>query len=204
MWLEGGLTYKKCDLHVHSSSCESRSYSYGDFRSAILESDFDVVAITDHNMIDLELINDLADAMEKAGKKLLAGAELNIKFDDDLVEENRLELSNKSQYFHGIVWCDVEDAGKLQEAIFTLLDGIGIGPDKRSGLSAKEISKLSKGRAFSFTDIQDQLKSLKYFFTFHENKSDSRRNLSGYLKKWRPLQRSLQEQSFLLQPATCS
>ena len=115
MWLEGGLTYKKCDLHVHSSSCESRSYSYGDFRFAILESDLDVVAITDHNMIDLELINDLADAMEKAGKKLLAGAELNIKFDDDLVEENRLELSNKSQYFHGIVWCDVEDAEKLQE-----------------------------------------------------------------------------------------
>lgn len=186
MWLEGGLTYKKCDLHVHSSSCESRSYSYEDFKSAILESDLDVVAITDHNMIDLELINDLVDAMEKAGKKLLAGAELNIYFDGDLVEENRLHLSNKSQYFHGIVWCDVEDAGRLQEAIFTLLDGIGIGPDKRCGLSAKEISKLSEGRAFSFTDIQDQLKSLKYFFTFHENKKDSKRNLSGYLRNGDP------------------
>lgn len=186
MSIEASYTFKKCDLHVHSSSCESRSYSQCDFVSTVLNSDLDVVAITDHNMIDVELVDDLSSRMKKKGKQLLAGVELNIHFDPDMIKENSLELSGESNYFHGIVWCDAIDAPNLQKAIFSLLEGIGIHSGQLENKTAKEISALSKGKSFSFTEIQNRLQSIKYFFTFHESKGDKRRNLSGYLKNGNP------------------
>ena len=186
MSIETNYTFKKCDLHVHSSSCESRTYSQVDFIDAILDSDLDVVAITDHNMIDAELVSDLSPRMKAKGKQLLAGVELNIHFDSDMIKDNNLELSGGSNYFHGIVWCDAIDALNLQNAIFSLLEGIGIHSSQLENKTAKEISALSKGKSFSFTAIQNCLRSIKYFFTFHESKGDSRRNLSGYLKNGNP------------------
>ena len=49
-------TFKKCDMHVHSSSCYSRSYDEESFLSQVLNSDLDVLAVTDHNNIDVELL----------------------------------------------------------------------------------------------------------------------------------------------------
>ena len=177
------LTFRRCDLHVHSSSCESRSYGYDEFESALIGSPLDVVAITDHNIVDVGLFKQLQPKMKKAKKVLLAGVELNVYFDDQTVRENNLELSGKSEYFHGIIWCDADDVEKLQDAVYTLLDGIGIRQSDRSGKGQKEISRLASGKRFSFLDVQQALKALRHYFVFHENKGDDKRNLSGYLKK---------------------
>lgn len=175
-------TYKRCDLHVHSSSCESRSYSYENFEKALLASDLDVIAITDHNSVDVELMNRLSASLSAKGKTLLAGVELNVKIDEDTIKKHNLVVSPSSGYFHGIIWCDLTDAEKLREAVFRLLDGIGISARQRAGKSTKDISALSVGQAFFLESIQREMGDLKHFFTFHESKGDNRRNLSGYLK----------------------
>lgn len=176
-------TFKRCDLHVHSSSCESRQYSYPEFERVLLASDLDVVAITDHNNVDAEMIERLSDAMLLNDKYVLAGVELNIHFDKETIDAHSLVLSGKSEYFHGIVWCDIEDAYSLQSAVYDLLDGIGIDSSQRENKTPKEISALSKGMSFAFSDIQSKLQPIRHFFTFHENKGDDKRNLSGYLEK---------------------
>lgn len=175
-------TYKRCDLHVHSSSCESRPYSYEDFEKTLLGSDLDVIAITDHNSVDVELMNRLSASLSAKDKTLLAGVELNVKIDEDTIKKHNLVASPSSEYFHGIIWCDLADAEKLREAVFRLLDGIDISAQQRAGKSAKEISALSAGQAFFLEDIQREMGDLKHFFTFHESKGDKSRNLSGYLK----------------------
>ena len=175
-------TYKKCDLHVHSSSCESRSYSYESFEEALLQSDLDVIAITDHNSVDVDLMNRLSSVLTPKGKALLAGVELNVKIDEDTCVKHNLVVSPSTEYFHGIIWCDLEDAQDLREAVFRLLDGIGISAQQREGRAAKDISALSVGKAFYLNDVQREMGDLKHFFTFHESKGDNRRNLSGYLK----------------------
>lgn len=173
-------TYKRCDLHVHSSSCESRAYSYESFEEALLKSDLDVIAITDHNSVDVELMNRLSAALSLNGKMLLAGVELNVKIDDDTCTKHNLARS--TDYFHGIIWCDLVDAQKLRDAVYRLLDGIGISTQQREGKTAREISTLSAGKAFYLNDVQREMGDLKHFFTFHESKGDKRRNLSDYLK----------------------
>ena len=175
-------TFKRCDLHVHSSSCESRSYSYEDFEQTLLDSELDVVAVTDHNSVDVELLNRLSEALSGKGKTLLAGVELNVKIDEETCERYNLVVSEDSDYFHGIAWCDLSDAPLLREAVFRLLDGIGISEQRRAGKTEKEISALSVGRAFFLNDVQRELGDIKHFFTFHESKGDNKRNLSGYLK----------------------
>lgn len=175
-------TYKRCDLHVHSSSCESRGYSYEDFEETLLSSDLDVIAITDHNSVDAELMDRLSISLSAVGKTLLAGVELNVKIDDDTCKKHDLVISTATEYFHGIVWCDLADTQRLRDAVFRLLDGIGITEHMRSGKTAKEISVLSVGEAFFLKDVQREMGDLKHFFTFHESKGDKRRNLSGYLK----------------------
>lgn len=178
-------TYRKCDLHVHSSSCESRGYSYESFEKALLDSDLDVIAITDHNSVDAELMKRLSASLSTRDKTLLAGVELNVKIDADTIDKHNLVVSPSSEYFHGIVWCDLADAERLREAVFRLLDGIGISAQQRAEKSAKEISELSVGQAFFLEDVQREMGDLKHFFTFHESKGDDRRNLSGYLKNGR-------------------
>lgn len=51
--------FMKCDLHVHSSSCYSRDYTKEEFIKKIKEIDLDVISITDHNIIDIDLYNEL-------------------------------------------------------------------------------------------------------------------------------------------------
>lgn len=171
-------TFKKCDMHVHSSSCESRLYVYEAFEKALLESDLDVIAITDHNSVDVDLINRLSRSLSLKNKTLLAGAELNVKIDEETRRKHSLIISPTSGYFHGIIWCDVVDAQHLQQAVFRLLDGIDIDEQSRKEKTAKEISALSKGKAFFLKDVQRELGGIKHFFTFHECKGDNKRNLS--------------------------
>lgn len=184
IWKVGELmqTFKRCDLHVHSSSCESRSYPYKEFEKTLMNSDLDIIAITDHNSVDVDLIRALSEKLATKDKALLAGVELNVKIDEETQTRHNLVVSPDTEYFHGIVWCDAADVELLRDAVFRLLDGIGITDHERQDKTPKEISALSKGKAFFLKDVQREMEDLKHFFTFHESKGDNRRNLSGYLK----------------------
>lgn len=182
-------TFKKCDLHLHSSSCYSRTYSKEYFFNRLLSEDLDldVVAVTDHNSVDTQLLHELDRELSLAGIILLGGVELNVRLKDDTVERNHLLLSSgrKGRYFHGIVWCDMSHVDELSEMVDSLMlesnvvsreDVEGV---KSGAVSRKEFSARTKGKAIYLEDMQSKLVGIPHFFTFHENKGD--RNLSDYL-----------------------
>lgn len=174
-------TFKKCDLHIHSSSCYSRHYSKEAFEGAILESDLDVVAITDHNSVDVELLQELATKMEERNKTLLAGVELNLKLQEATISRYELQVPDNNNYFHAIVLCSIENAAVFSAAVDRLF---GISDADRAALTSgaltrKNYSKKREGEAIYLEDMQRALDSIPHFFIPHENKSD--RNLSDYL-----------------------
>ena len=96
-------TFKKCDMHVHSSSCFSRRYDKATFFRAVLKSELDVLAITDHNSIDVELLTDLQNQMKGKGKVLFGGVEIDVMLKDETIKAYGLETGGKGR-FHAIVW----------------------------------------------------------------------------------------------------
>jgi len=73
--------FLKCDLHLHSSTCYSRTYNENDFFEKIKSTEVDVISITDHNIIDTELYKKIISDSE-INKKIILGVELNIVIDD--------------------------------------------------------------------------------------------------------------------------
>lgn len=174
-------TFKKCDLHIHSSSCYSRHYSKEAFEEAILESDLDVVAITDHNSVDVELLQELATKMEERNKTLLAGVELNLKLQEATISRYKLQVPDNSNYFHAIVLCSIDNAADFSAAVDRLF---GISDADREALTSgaltrKNYSKKREGEPIYLEDMQRTLDSIPHFFIPHENKGS--RNLSDYL-----------------------
>lgn len=181
-------TFKKCDMHVHSSSCYSRDYGEAAFLSALLESDLDVLAVTDHNSIDVELLSRLQLDLAKKRKTLIGGVELNIKLRPETINQYHLVLGEgrKGDYFHAVVWFSMEHAAEMSaivdelfmEAIRKEDSGDSIEDDLRS-LSRKNFSKRTAGIAVYLEDVQEKTSAIPHFFVPHENKGD--RNLSYYL-----------------------
>lgn len=87
--------FYKCDLHVHPSSCYSRSYLKEDFIKAIFEFDIEVFSITDHNIIDKSIYDELKS---KTGKLLILGTELNVHLSEEVIKRNNLNTSNKKYW----------------------------------------------------------------------------------------------------------
>jgi len=165
--------YLKCDFHLHSSSCFSRDYTFQDFKDKLKKSNLDVIAITDHNVIDIMILNDLKNEF-KDKINFIGGIELNLAIDDETIRKNNLVIKN--DYFHAVVWFSFKDIEEFWENQKELIieNGIDI-----SGQSIKQISKKTDGRFFLLSKFQEKFKNINYFLTFHENKSD--RNLSDYL-----------------------
>ena len=69
--------FLKCDLHMHSSTDYSRNYSKDEFINKLISVDLDVISITDHNIIDIGLYNEIQNN-EEIHKSLIGGCELNI------------------------------------------------------------------------------------------------------------------------------
>ena len=180
-------TYLKCDMHVHSSSCYSRKYDKKSFFEKLTSSDLDVVAVTDHNIIDLQLLNDLQSEMKAAGKTLLGGVELNVKLNEDTIHHHNLTLAKgaKGKYFHAVVWFDFEQANNMAEIIKKLFIEAIVASDKdltRAELSAmdcKHFSEATEGIAIEFETFRTEASLIPYLFIPHENKGS--RNLSDYL-----------------------
>lgn len=175
-------TFKRCDLHVHSSSCYSRNYSKPDFFNALLASDLDVVAITDHNSIDVPLLDELSNELEKADKTLFAGVELNIALTNNEIQ--RHGLTTATDYFHALVICDLKDARELSDSIDSLFANDSDLAEAQKQLAdvaitRKQYSGRTKGKSIFLEELQRSIGHIRHYFIPHENKGS--RNLSDYL-----------------------
>lgn len=176
-------TFKKCDLHVHSSSCYSRSYSSSSFLKALLDSDLDVVAITDHNSIDVPLLIELSQELKDANKTMFAGVELNIALGQTTIKNYDLTVADK--YFHALVICDLKDACSLSDAVDSLFSKDAadlknaLEELSKGSITRKQYSEKTQGRFIFLEDLQRSIGHIKHYFIPHENKGS--RNLSDYL-----------------------
>ena len=188
-------TFKKCDMHVHSSSCYSRSYDKKSFLKQVLNGDLDVLAVTDHNNIDIELLGELRSEMNARGKTLIGGVEINVKLKQSTIdmyqltlgEEKKGDKKKKIDYFHAIVWFDMDKAIEMAGIIKNLFvrailndpgSQDGLAAESLDLLSSKEFSKQTEGIAIYLEDFQENTSALQHFFIPHENKY---RSLSDYL-----------------------
>ncbi len=180
-------TFKKCDLHVHSSSCYSRHYSETDFFKTILDSDLDVIAITDHNSVDTDLLDRLSRLIIPKGKSLLAGVELNLKVKPETIERHQLQNSNKGEnnFFHALIWTSLSDAKELSHCVDEvfleagIVDATTLQQVESGKMSRRDYSSLTDGKAVYLEAVQEKLSHIAHFFVPHENKGG--RNLSDYL-----------------------
>lgn len=171
--------FYKSDLHIHSPSCFSRNYCKDDFITKLLDSDLEVIAITDHNSIDTDLLNELNDVLSQNNKVLIGGVELNVYISPEKVADKNLTTTD-SEYFHAVLWFDIEDIDIAHNCLESLFEKVAPQED-RSNLSPEQISETMKEYKFSLDSIQENFSRLNYYFVFHESKGDPKRNLSGYL-----------------------
>ncbi len=184
-------TFKKCDMHVHSSSCFSRRYDRATFFRAVLESELDVLAVTDHNSIDVELLSDLQTQMKEKGKVLFGGVEMDVALRDDTIRAYGLEPGGKGR-FHAIVWFSMDDVEKMASIVQELFisaiikkgfstsdeDGKTAKVEELESLDCKSFSKAAEATAIYLEDFQERASAVPHFFVPHENKDKS---LSEYL-----------------------
>lgn len=176
-------TFKKCDLHVHSSSCYSRSYLKADFLKALINSDLDAVAITDHNSIDVPLLLELDEELRKVDKTLFAGVELNIALNQETI--NNYCLVTKGKYFHALVICDLKDAQSLSDSVddlFAAADTSLLTAQHEllnGSITHKDYSEKTKGKSIYLEDLRNKISHIRHYFIPHENKGS--RNLTDYL-----------------------
>lgn len=184
-------TFKKCDLHIHSSSCYSRQFDHDAFLEKISSVDLDVIAITDHNILDVDLLFEVQDAIKDMPKKIIAGVELNLALKPETIEENSLYVPDgkAGKYFHALVWCSPENARCLSDKIDQLFIRAHQEVKEvydREELSPRERSQATKGRSIFLEDLQSEIADIPHFLVPHEHKGERKRknnalNLSGYL-----------------------
>ena len=175
-------------MHVHSSSCYSRKYDEAAFFESVLGSDLDVLAVTDHNSIDVDLLTKLQASMVEKGKTLIGGVELNVKLKQETVNGYRLTLGNgkKGDYFHTIIWFSMDNAVEMAAVVDDLFIGAilaGPNPDNLTeedlrSMPRKQLSHKTQGVAIYLEDFQEKAAAIPHFFIPHENKD---RSFSQYL-----------------------
>lgn len=169
-------TFLKCDLHMHSSSCFSRNYTETDFLETIKNSDLDVISITDHNVIDVDLYKRIiTDSSIKA--RLIGGVELNISLDSETLQ--KYTLQPHGDYFHAVIWFDTKNLELTWSLLKELIGKVDQQILVESNNDLKKVSRGLDGKSFSLKSIQEKFANIDYYFTFHENKGS--RNLSDYL-----------------------
>ena len=184
------LTFKKCDLHIHSSSdysrCNTPGYNRDGFFETLATSDFDVIGITDHNSIDVSMLSELSDKL--AGTKtLLAGVELNLKLKDTTIERYELHVNSDSgkNYFHSIILTSMDYMSQLADAVDQLfidakiVTQVDVNNANSGNITRAEYSKKTDGRAIYLEEMQEAFANIPHFFIPHVKKSD--RNLEDYL-----------------------
>lgn len=168
--------FLKCDLHMHSSTDYSRNYSKKEFINKLISVDLDVISITDHNIIDVDLYNDIQNN-EEISKKLIGGCELNISLSDSVIKEYNLKITG--DFFHAIIWFDISDINSIWIAIKEYIKNYNKEIEDVESINLTELSRKLSTFSFKLDYLQSYIKDINYYFIFHENKGD--RNLSDYL-----------------------
>jgi energy-coupling factor transporter ATP-binding protein EcfA2 len=182
-------------MHLHSSSCFSSEWSdEEDFIDAIVGSSLEVVAITDHNVIDDELLERLQKAGGEKKRKegalhCFCGVELNLFLTQDTIKVNKLttrammrpnDYCDDTDYFQAVMLFSFSDRKKAAEKMRELTNVYY--PDTNQLGVAHEVSKELSDKRFPLDDVLKRFSQLRYFLIFHEGKSQDR-NLSDYLPK---------------------
>lgn len=168
--------FLKCDLHMHSSTDYSRNYSKKEFINKLISVDLDVISITDHNIIDVDLYTDIQNN-EEISKKLIGGCELNISLSDSVIKKYNLKITG--DFFHAIIWFDISDINSIWIAIKEYIKNYNKEIEDVESINLTELSRKLSTFSFKLDYLQSYIKDINYYFIFHENKGD--RNLSGYL-----------------------
>lgn len=168
--------FLKCDLHMHSSTDYSRNYSKYDFINKLISVDLDVISITDHNIIDVGLYNEIQNN-EEIHKSLIGGCELNISLSDSEIEKYNLKING--DFFHAIIWFDKSDIVNVWTAIKEYVKRYNKKIENVDNMDLTELSRKLSTFSFKLDYLQSYIKNINYYFIFHENKGD--RNLSDYL-----------------------
>lgn len=146
-----------------------------------------MVAVTDHNSIDADLLSDLEIKLSDKGKTLIGGVELNVKLQEATIARYHLTLGKgpSGDYFHAIVWFALKDVFAMSDAVDRLFHGgqsAESGMDTKNtaheGISRRKMSELTAGKAIYLEDFQEATAAIPHFFIPHENKA---RSLSDYL-----------------------
>lgn len=168
--------FLKCDLHMHSSTDYSRNYSKDEFINKLISVDLDVISITDHNIIDIGLYNEIQNN-EEIHKSLIGGCELNISLSDSEIEKYNLKITG--DFFHAIIWFDKSDIDNVWTAIKEYIKKYNKEIDDVENMNLTELSRKLSTFSFKLDYLQSYINNINYYFIFHENKGD--RNLSDYL-----------------------
>ena len=168
--------FLKCDFHMHSSTDYSRNYSKKEFINKLISVDLDVISITDHNIIDVDLYTDIQNN-EEISKKLIGGCELNISLSDSEIKKYNLKITG--DFFHAIIWFDISDINGIWIAIKEYIKNYNKEIEDVESINLTELSRKLSTFSFKLDYLQSYIKDINYYFIFHENKGD--RNLSDYL-----------------------
>ena len=161
------------------------------FFRAVLKSELDVLAITDHNSIDVELLTDLQNQMKGKGKVLFGGVEIDVMLKDETIKAYGLETGGKGR-FHAIVWFSMNHAEEMAAIVRELFisaiiknelidsddDGKAEKIQNLELLDCKSFSKAAEATAIYLEEFQERAAAIPHFFVPHENKDKS---LSEYL-----------------------
>ncbi|MFW6002644.1 MAG: PHP domain-containing protein [archaeon] len=165
--------FLKCDLHLHSGTGNDRSYSNEDFIQKIKQTDLDVVAITDHNIINKDVYRRLEN---ETNKNIILGIEMNVSLSDKVIEDYSLDV--KSNYFHALLWFDYGEIDEIHDRLIDLLETKGI-KRKDEDINYKDLMKRTDGYDFKLDDVQSTFDNYRFYFIPHEDNSE--RAISKYL-----------------------
>lgn len=168
--------FLKCDLHMHSSTDYNREYSKEEFISKLEDANLDVISITDHNIIDVNLYKEI-EANANIKSKLIAGCELNLSLSQEEIEKHNLKVKN--DFYHGIILFDISEIDRMWETLKKYIEDYNPDITDINNINLTNLSSKLKKFSFKLDKLQLYITDINYFLLFHENKGA--RNLSDYL-----------------------
>ncbi len=169
------MGFKKVDLHIHSSSDYSREkdFTEKEFLERLREIEenqlLDVISITDHNIIDIELYKKIDKLLTNT--IVFPGFEINLELKDYLKEDFGIALNTNREYFHAIVIIHPDDIEKASNYLENLFG------EMKPGETFPDYSRRISKNKIDINDFFIKYNDVRYYFIPHENKGSKNRNL---------------------------
>lgn len=177
--------FLKCDMHLHSIRTQ---YTKEEFVAKLQETDLDVVCVTDHNVIDLDLLKNIKLSEYQSD---FAGFELNVHISKEVQDSLSLVQGNTG-FFHAVVWVRKDKAEVSANKLDKLFaehakfyeDGEYIEKKCEVKETVLENHKIRSTLSVCIEDFKREFNDIEYYFIAHENKQTDNRNgrsISDYL-----------------------